>query len=124
MATRRISLIPPPPFPASPGERRDSASRDSERWETSTARATVPKSVAKVGHTGQLPTAYRGKSSGEFQRVAAPFSVDVNVLVAQAEQCLLELAPEDNYRRLLQLAVLRRDAGLLSGLLAVIRRGD
>lgn len=117
MATRRNSLIPPPPPVASSAER-----RNSENDVASTPRGTVPKSAAKVGHTAQLSTAYRGKSSGEFQRVGSAFGGDTNTLVAEAEQWLPRLTTDDNYRRLLQLAILRRDPALLSGLLDVIRQ--
>lgn len=47
---------------------------------------------------------------------------DVGALVAEAEQCMATLTLDDNHRRLLQLAVLRRDTALLSGLLEVVRQ--
>lgn len=70
-----------------------------------------------------LPTHYRGKSSGEFQRVVAGAAPDTNGLIAEAERWLVNLAPTDRNRRLLEVAILRRDTALLNGLLDVFRRG-
>jgi hypothetical protein len=98
MANRRVPLIPPPL-----GEHAD------PRKATEEARAREPHAP------------YRGKSSGEFQRVVTGQGPDTNALVAEAERSIAELTEDDNYRRLLQLAVLRRDAALLTGLLEVIR---
>jgi hypothetical protein len=64
---------------------------------------------------------YRGKSSGEFQSVGHVLRADTNTLVQEAEGWIAKLTDDDNYRRLLQLAVLRRDAALLYGLLEVVR---
>lgn len=69
-----------------------------------------------------LPSEYRGKSSGEFQRVAPGVAPDANALIAEAERYLLTLPPTDRNRRLLDVAILRRDTALLSGLLEVLRR--
>jgi hypothetical protein len=71
-----------------------------------------------------LPTEYRGKSSGEFQRVVSGSAPDANTLIAQAERHLLTLAPSDRNRRLLEVAILRRDTALLNGLLEVFRRQE
>lgn len=68
-----------------------------------------------------LPSEYRGKSSGEFQRVSAVTAPDANSLIAEAEGYLLRLHPSDRNRRLLEVAILRRDTALLSGLLKVFR---
>jgi hypothetical protein len=69
-----------------------------------------------------LPTEYRGKSSGEFQRVSTGSAPDANSLIAEAERYLLTLAPSDRNRRLVEVAILRRDTALLGGLLEVFRR--
>lgn len=68
-----------------------------------------------------LPAAYRGKASGEFQRVAAPPAADTNGLIAEAERQLLSLPASDRNRRLLEVAILRRDPALLRGILQSLR---
>jgi hypothetical protein len=71
-----------------------------------------------------LPREYRGKSSGEFQRVTSDPGIapDANSLIAEAERHLVTLPPSDRNRRLLEVAILRRDTALLGGLLEVFRR--
>lgn len=71
-----------------------------------------------------LPREYRGKSSGEFQRVTTDpgTAPDANSLIAEAERYLITLSPSDRNRRLLEVAILRRDTALLGGLLEVFRR--
>lgn len=105
MAARRIPLIPPPPHSeTSAGVREDERGHE-----------------PGASHGKPGPIAYRGKSSGEFQRIGSGVGADVTALVLEAERWIAELTSDDNYRRLLQLAVLRRDAALLTGLLEVIR---
>ncbi len=69
-----------------------------------------------------LPSEYRGKSSGEFQRVVVSAAPDAASLVAEAERHLVTLPSSDRNRRLLEVAILRRDTALLNGLLADYRR--
>jgi hypothetical protein len=71
--------------------------------------------------TTPLPAVYRGKASGEFQRVAAPPAADTNGLIAEAERQLLSLPASDRNRRLLEVAILRRDPALLRGILQSLR---
>lgn len=92
----------------------------------------LPTATAAAAHhpfvapsTAPLPTEYRGKSSGEFQRVVptiAGAAPDANSLIVEAERHLLTLPASDRNRRLLEVAILRRDTALLSGLLEVFRR--
>lgn len=114
MVKPRVPLIPPPP-------QREVGVRDAAAAHAGT-RGESPQGNTEPAPEERLPNGYRGKSSGEFERVVAPVIADTNVLVAEAEGWIQRLTSDDNYRRLLQLAVLRRDAVLLSGLLDVVRQ--
>jgi hypothetical protein len=103
MATRRIPLIPPP-LPQ--------VGADAVRGVGDEQASSAPETA---------PHGYRGKSSGEFRRVNATLGGHTDALVAEAERWLGQLTSDDNYHRLLQLAVLRRDPALLTGLLAALR---
>jgi len=81
-----------------------------------------PKGSARPNDAA-LPAHYRGKSSGEFQRVTVGAAPDTNSLIAEAEHWLVNFAPTDRNRRLLEVAILRRDTALLNGLLDEFRRG-
>lgn len=80
-------------------------------------RRTVGHDAPARGRETPLPAAYRGKASGEFQRVIHQPAVDTNGLIAEAERQLLSLPASDRNRRLLEVAILRRDPALLRGLL-------
>jgi hypothetical protein len=69
-----------------------------------------------------LPSVYRGKSSGEFQRAIPHLAPDANALISEAEHHLASLPASDRNRRLLEVAILRRDTALLSGLLESLRK--
>ena len=75
----------------------------------------------RVNAAQTQPTAYRGSSSGEFKRAVVGPAVDTNLLVVEAEQWIARLPADDHHRRLLQLAALRRDPALLTGLLEMVR---
>src|SRR5690606_18086699 len=53
-----------------------------------------PKGSARPNDAA-LPAHYRGKSSGEFQRVTVGAAPDTNSLIAEAEHWLVNLAPTD-----------------------------
>lgn len=88
-----------------------------------TSAERAPHGETGPSRSAPLPTEYRGKSSGEFQRVAPGSAPDANALIAEAERYLLTLSPTNRNRRLLEVAILRRDTALLGGLLEVFRRG-
>lgn len=100
-------------------EAADALARDALRASTDQDPRRLPSEALR---SAPLPSEYRGKSSGEFQRVAPGSAPDANALIAEAERHLLTLSPADRNRRLLEVAILRRDTALLGGLLEVFRR--
>lgn len=86
------------------------------------ARSVNSNLVPPAPVPGTLPSEYRGKSSGEFERVISPQAPDTSGLIAEAERYLEKLPRSDRHRRLLEVAILRRDSALLNGLLEVLRQ--
>lgn len=84
--------------------------------------ATTESSATRGSTAQPLPPAYRGKSSGEFQRVTTHVAPDANQLIVEAENKLAQLPISDRNRRLLEVAILRRDTALLNGILESLRR--
>lgn len=117
------------------GEQRSNADVDdqlpstllNQTLDVTTASIITPPAETRTGQppTGQpLPAAYRGKSSGEFQRVTTHMAPDANQLIGEAERTLARLPTTDRNRRLLEVAILRRDTALLNGILESLRRND
>lgn len=118
MVKPRVPLIPPPPV----REVGVAARESHEVRPDGGTRGKSPQGNTPQLPAERLPSDCRGKSSGEFERVVPTVLADTNRLVTEAEGWIARLTSDDNYRRLLQLAVLRRDAVLLSGLLEVVRQ--